>query len=333
MVNVIKRGFWVVFVGLSALLSIWILNWQLNQPIEQVLQIETETTLDVNQGQSLIGLINRLDEQEIIEQGLVLKIYLRLYAEQYPIKQGHYALQPNSTLKKLLQDISQGKEKTYTVTMVEGLTWKQWLAQLQALPFINIDSTEHELLTMLEEEAESLEGLLLPETYQLRFNTSLSSFVFRMYQDMQSFLIEQWQHRQGMLPLKSPYEALILASIIEKETGVAGERARISAVFVNRLNDGMRLQTDPTVIYGLGDDFDGNLTRKHLRQKTRHNTYVIKGLPPTPIAMAGKESIIAALNPKSSSEYYFVSKGDGSHQFSETLEQHNAAVRKYQLGQ
>ncbi|BDX06642.1 endolytic transglycosylase MltG [Planctobacterium marinum] len=328
----IKRGLWITIVGLTALLSIAVVYWQFNQPVQQILKLEQESTLNVAKGQSLLGLVSSLAEKGLIEHSFVLKLYLRLYADKYPIKQGHYAIKPDATLLQLLSDISQGKEKTYSVTMIEGLTWKQWYAQLEKLPFITMDSTEAELLAMLEEEAESLEGLLLPETYQLSYNTSLSSFVSRMYQNMQSFLAEQWDIRQGMLPLNNPYEALILASIIEKETGVAIERPRISAVFINRLNDGMRLQTDPTVIYGLGEQFDGNLTRQHLRQKTRHNTYVIKGLPPTPIAMPGKESIIAALNPADTNEYYFVSKGDGSHQFSETLQQHNAAVRKYQLG-
>lgn len=328
----IKRSLWIPIVGLTAILSIAVFNWLINQPIQQTLQVQQESTLDVVQGQSLLGLVNLLHEQGIIEHSLMLKLYLRLNANEFPIKKGHYAVKPQDSLLRLLSDVSQGKEKTYSVTMIEGLTWKQWYAQLKQLPFINIDSTERELLAILGEEAESLEGLLLPETYQLSFNTSLSDFVSRMYQDMQAFLAQQWETRQGMLPLNNPYEALILASIIEKETGVANERPRISAVFVNRLNEGMRLQTDPTVIYGLGEQFDGNLTRQHLRQKTSHNTYVIKGLPPTPIAMPGKESIIAALNPADTNEFYFVSKGDGSHQFSETLQQHNAAVRKYQLG-
>lgn len=327
-----KRGILIVAIGLSALISLMIANLAINTSVEQLLNLDNESTINVEKGQSLIGLVNTLAEEELIENTLFLKIYVRLNAAEYPIKEGHFSLTSGMHLKQLLSDISQGKEKTYSITMVEGLTWHQWLTQLEQASFLRLDKTEAELLAMLNEEAESLEGLLLPETYQLRFNTLLSEFVQRMYDDMQSFLTEQWQQRQGMLPLDTPYEALILASIIEKETGVAEERSRIAGVFVNRLNDGMRLQTDPTVIYGLGEQFDGNLTRAHLRQKTRHNTYVINGLPPTPIAMPGKESIRAALNPEATNEYYFVARGDGSHQFSETLQQHNAAVRKYQLG-
>ena len=153
----------------------------------------------------------------------------------------------------------------------------------------------------------------------------------RAHEALIAFVDEQWQQRALDLPINTPYEALILASIIEKETAVPEERSRIAGVFVNRLNSNMRLQTDPTVIYGIGDNFDGNITRKHLRTPTPYNTYVIKGLPPTPIAMAGKAAIKAALQPLETDEVYFVAKGDGSHQFSTTLEAHNAAVRKYQL--
>lgn len=144
-------------------------------------------------------------------------------------------------------------------------------------------------------------------------------------------MTSEWEQRAVDLPLQTPYEAIILASIIEKETAVPSERDMIAGVFINRLNRNMRLQTDPTVIYGIGPTFDGNITRKHLRTATPYNTYVIKGLPPTPIAMAGKAAIHAALHPLSTDALYFVAKGDGSHQFSTTLEEHNAAVRKYQL--
>lgn len=327
-----KRSIFILLTGLSALLSIWLIYRAFYAVIKQPVMVEQEQTLDVVRGQSLTGLVADLSSNNLIENSLLLKLHIRLMADEYPIKQGHYSLMPGTSLQQLLADISAGKEKTYRITMVEGLTWQQWRAELAQQAFIKIDKSDAELLALLDEPWASLEGLLLPETYDVRYQTPLSELVLRMRANMQQYLKEQWANRQGMLPLNSPYEALILASIIEKETGVAEERPRIAGVFVNRLRDNMRLQTDPTVIYGLGDSFDGNLTRAHLRQSTPFNTYVIKGLPPTPIAMASKEAIFAALNPMMTDEYYFVSKGDGSHQFSETLQQHNAAVRKYQLG-
>lgn len=180
-------------------------------------------------------------------------------------------------------------------------------------------------------EASSAEGLFLADTYFFTANTAASSILKRAHKAMLDYVETQWQQRQADLPLNSPYDALILASIIEKETAVSEERTKIAGVFVNRLRKNMRLQTDPTVIYGIGDTYDGNITRKHLRTPTPYNTYTIKGLPPTPIAMAGKEAIWAALNPMETDALYFVARGDGSHEFSSSLAAHNAAVRKYQL--
>jgi UPF0755 protein len=180
-------------------------------------------------------------------------------------------------------------------------------------------------------EASSAEGLFLADTYFFTANTATSSILTRAHKAMLDYVETQWQQRQADLPLNSPYDALILASIIEKETAVSAERTKIAGVFVNRLRKNMRLQTDPTVIYGIGDAYDGNITRKHLRTPTPYNTYTIKGLPPTPIAMAGKEAIWAALNPMETDALYFVARGDGSHEFSSSLAAHNAAVRKYQL--
>ena len=253
-------------------------------------------------------------------------------SNDYAPKIGHYEILPGMTLDAFLTDLTKGKEKTYNITMIEGQTWQQWYSQLKDHPVLVQDVKEDELLEILAIEAKSLEGLLLPETYNVRFGTRLSEFVTRMHQDMQRYLSQTWQDRQGMLPIHSEYEALILASIIEKETGVASERSHIASVFVNRLRKGMRLQTDPTVIYGLGERYNGDITRAHLREKTPYNTYVINGLPPTPIAMPGKAAIDATVNPALTEDFYFVSKGDGTHKFSKTLKEHNTAVRKYQLG-
>lgn len=322
----------VVLVGITALGSILTVNHWMQSSISQLLQVDSEHTFDVKKGASLTSILDALETKGTITTDFFLKLHLRLNRKRYVPKSGHYALNPGQSLQEFLSDLSNGKEKTYSITMVEGLTWKQWYAQLQENPVIVQDATPEQLMEILNLESDSLEGLLLPETYNVRYGTKLSEFVLRMHADMQAYLSAAWENRQGLLPLASPYEALILASIVEKETGLASERPRISAVFVNRLRNGMRLQTDPTVIYGLGDRFDGDIKRSHLREKTAYNTYVIDGLPPTPIAMVGKAAIDSALNPDYSDEFYFVARGDGSHQFSKTLKEHNIAVRKFQLG-
>jgi UPF0755 protein len=183
----------------------------------------------------------------------------------------------------------------------------------------------------LGDEIKHLEGQFYPDTYTYHKNDSDIDILKRAHQRLQMILEEEWLKRDKKLPLKTSYEALTLASIIEKETGAAHERSEISGVFIRRLNTKMRLQTDPTVIYGLGERYKGNLTRKHLKEKTAYNTYRINGLPPTPIAMVGQDAIHAAVNPKAGKSLYFVAKGDGTHQFSETIRAHNNAVRKYQL--
>ena len=329
---IFKKAAVFIAIGCSALLSIAAFVWFAQSQLHQELGLSEPETFDVARGASVNSILREMSAKSWVEYNRLLHLYLRLVPHSYAPKVGHYEALPNMTLHQFLKAVSDGREKTYTITLVEGLTWKQWHQQLVANPVIDNDVSEKEILSRLNIQHAKLEGVLLPETYQVRFGTKLSELVTRLHGEMQEFLEQEWQNRQGMLPLKKPYEALILASIIEKETGVAEERKRIAAVFVNRLRDNMRLQTDPTVIYGLGEQFDGNLTRKHLRQKTPYNTYKISGLPPTPIAMPGKDAIVAALNPALSDEYYFVAKGDGTHHFSQSLKQHNTAVRKYQLG-
>ena len=327
-----KTALFILLAGFSALLSIVVVFSLINGAPAQIIKASDARTFNVDKGDSVNAIISRLENDGLVENGVFLKAYLKLNKGIFTPKIGHYEIAVGMTLADFLQLTSDGKEKLYTVTMVEGLTWKQWAAQLAQSEFIVNDASAEDIIAELGLQPESLEGVLLPETYKIRFGTPLSEFVKRLHADMQTYLHKAWDNRQGLLPIKTPYEALILASIIEKETGVAAERPRIAGVFINRLNTGMRLQTDPTVIYGMGERFDGDIRRKDLREKTPYNTYVIKGLPPTPIAMPGKAAIDAALNPEATQELYFVSKGDGSHQFSQTLEEHNRAVRKYQLG-
>jgi UPF0755 protein len=220
----------------------------------------------------------------------------------------------------------------YSLTIVEGMTLQQLLEQLKQHRAIISNTEPQTLAKQLGISHSSAEGWFLPETYAFPANTQDLGFLQRAYQKMQTVLNQEWQQRAADLPYKTPYEALIMASIIEKETAAAEERAKIAGVFVRRLEKGMRLQTDPTVIYGMGAQFDGNLRRKDLRKDTPYNTYTRKGLPPTPICLPGKASIHAALHPEQGEELYFVATGkDGKHVFSKTLTEHNKAVRRYQL--
>jgi UPF0755 protein len=316
--------FGIVFV---ALLS------HLDKKVHQPLNLTEATVYQVNAGQSAKGLLNRLKEQGIITDNIGLKIRLKLEPELANIKVGTYQLLPTMSALDLLSLFSSGKELQFSISLIEGLSWREWLLVLQSHPQIKFDHDFQQQLDILSAQLpeQSIEGYLLPDTYYFVAQTSAIELVKRAHFSMQQYLDMAWQNRSLDLPYNSAYEGLIMASIIEKETGVAEERPRISGVFVNRLNLKMRLQTDPTIIYGMGDKFDGDIRRKDIKTATPYNTYIIKGLPPTPIAMPSKLAVDAAFNPIDTEELYFVSKGDGSHKFSTTLQEHNLAVRQYQL--
>ncbi|XOV78174.1 MAG: endolytic transglycosylase MltG [Aestuariibacter sp.] len=332
MQSIKKRIWFVLVVAATALISIYIGILQLNSAAQQELVLSQPQLLEVSQGDSLHQILLRLHNQKIINRNLWLRAHIKLFQQQRNIHTGAYELMPGMALNELIQNMINGRVKQFEITLIEGQTWSVWKQIILQSLAITDDLNESTLIEELAIPGNSLEGWLLPDTYLVTWNTSATEFVRRLYQNMQEYLQSQWQQRVPLLPYNNAYEALILASIIEKETGLASERPRIAGVFVNRLEQGMRLQTDPTVIYGLGELFDGNLTRQHLRQRTAYNTYVINGLPPTPIAMPSKAAVKAALNPQTTEEVYFVAKGDGSHHFSVTLAEHNAAVRKYQLG-
>ena len=305
---------------------------QVTQFVTQPVKIETSQIFTIKPGTSFNALLNQMVSEKLIEASDVTKVVRRFHPELTQLRAGTYLLEPNLTLRDALLIFKQGKEHQFSITFVEGSTFKEWRATLQAAEFLahELDElSEKEIAEQLGIEREKLEGLLLAETYHYTYGATDLDILKRAAQKLQSTLDEQWEQRQEKLPLKSPYEALILASIIEKETAVASERERVASVFVNRLNKRMRLQTDPTVIYGMGDSYDGNIRKKDLRTPTPYNTYVISGLPPTPIAMPGEASIQAALNPESSKYLYFVASGKGGHVFSKTLAEHNRAVRAY----
>jgi UPF0755 protein len=318
-------------------------NGQASSP----LSIPQPQLYTVEKGSNGYKVVRDLRARELIDSPeLATKLWLKFFAANTHVKSGTYRLTPGLSLREVFGILSRGEEHYFAVSLVEGLTLKEWLvtlkAQTELINDVSLDQVEETInisSSVNEEkapmlwlnEASSAEGLFLADTYFFTANTATSSILTRAHKAMLDYVETQWQQRQEDLPLNSPYDALILASIIEKETAVSAERTKIAGVFVNRLRKNMRLQTDPTVIYGIGDTYDGNITRKHLRTPTPYNTYTIKGLPPTPIAMAGKDAIWAALNPMETDALYFVARGDGSHEFSSSLAAHNAAVRKYQL--
>nr|WP_241263158.1 endolytic transglycosylase MltG [Parahaliea mediterranea] len=288
----------------------------------------------VERGDSLRAIARRLAGQGVLADPGLLIAYGRLTGRDASLRHGEYRIPPGTTAEGLLRLLQRGEVVQYQVTVPEGLTLSQALALLAREETLvqRLDGAGDERLSALTADYPSPEGLFLPETYHYVRGDSDWQILRRAFVAMQRVLDEEWARRADGLPFETPYEALVLASIIERETGVPGERGEIAGVFVRRLERGMRLQTDPTVIYGLGDSFDGNLRRSHLRDESNtFNTYRHGGLPPTPIALPGRAAIHAALNPAPGDSLFFVARGDGSHEFSATLEAHERAVRKYQL--
>ncbi len=277
--------------------------------------------------------------RELAQQGILSSsLYMRLFARQddnaLRLKVGEYRIPPGTTPQGLLSLLASGKVIQYPITLVEGWNFRQVREALEA------DSRIENTLVGLDDKAvmarmgrpdDQPEGLFLPDTYHFPKGLDDLRILRRAMQSMAEVLAAEWKQRDAGLPLETLYQALILASIVEKETGLAGERPHIAGVFLRRLRKGMLLQTDPTVIYGMGDAFDGNIRRTDLKRDTPYNTYTRAGLPPTPIAMPGRAAIHAVLHPADGTSLYFVARGDGGHVFSSTLKEHNKAVRKYQL--
>lgn len=302
--------------------------------IKQPLNISKTQLFTITDGTSFHHFSKNLIKNDWLKTRFWLRNYVRLNPELAKIKAGTYQIEKNTTLHSLLEQLVAGKEHQFSVTFIEGSTFKEWLVLLD-----NTENLMHQLKkNSVAEVAKKLainhknpEGLFYPDTYAFTANTSDIDILIRAQKKMSKELTNAWQSRHENLPYKNKYQALIMASIIEKESGRHAEHGIISSVFINRLNKKMRLQTDPTVIYGLGERYKGDITYRHLREKTAYNTYRINGLPPTPIAMAGKSAIHAALNPLATDYLYFVSNGEGKHIFSTNLKDHNAAVSKYQL--
>ncbi len=289
---------------------------------------------EIESGSSFGGVAAELEEQGIISSSTLLRLYARWTDQAGAIQAGEYLIETGTTPRSLLEQFTSGAVRLYSFTIIEG--WNRWdlLQALHAHPQLVATMTDEDWPALLEKlgaKTRHPEGLFLPETYHFPGNTHDRELLQQAYTHMQDTLAEEWAERSESSVAGSPYEALILASIIEKETARADERPRIAGVFTRRLEKRMRLQTDPTVIYGIGPGFNGNLTRKDLRSDTPYNTYTRAGLPPTPIAMPGRAAINAAIQPADGEELYFVATGlgDGSHQFSVTKAEHDAAVADY----
>ena len=288
----------------------------------------------VERGDSVQTVARQLEQAGLLDRSYYLLVYARLSGTATRLKVGEYLLMPGSTVQDIVADMVAGRVLQYSLTIPEGWTFRQMLSAVQSHPHIKptlLGLSDAEIMAKLGHPEQHPEGLFFPDTYHFPRGLSDLEFLRRAYNIMQVHLNRVWAERKENLPLADSYKALILASIIEKETGLDSERREVAGVFIRRLQKGMRLQTDPTVIYGLGEDFDGNLRRRDLQTDQPYNTYTRSGLPPTPIALPGLASLQAAVDPLPGDTLYFVATGEGGHVFSKTLREHNRAVRKYQL--
>jgi UPF0755 protein len=319
----------------AAALAVIILGWQAVRFLNAPITVPDQGLIyDIAPGTSFAAVSNDLGERGVISHPRLFRWFARLTGDANRVHAGEYHIDAGITPPRLLQKFVSGDVQLYSFTIVEGWTYRDLVSSLrrhEAVVQSLGDDDWPGFLESLGTEATHPEGLFLPETYRFAKGTSDIEILRRAYDMMARTLETEWNNRTAGLPLADPYEALILASIVERETAREDERGKIAGVFVRRLQKGMRLQTDPTVIYGIGPDFDGNLTRRHLQTSTPYNTYTLGGLPPTPIAMPGKAAIRAALNPAPGPELYFVATGfpDGSHKFSATSKEHEAAVAEY----
>ena len=308
----------------------WFERWQ-----QKPLSIQEPIAIELQNGSSLRKFASELVELGVLDNARLFLLAARQRGTDRRLHAGEYLISPGLTGMDLLALLESGAVIHYPVTFVEGWTVSEVIAELRNHPLLNLkelpgNATELAGVLGVKDQYTSAEGLLFADTYSYRKGGSAIELLRRAYERLDKLLAQEWSARAGDLPYENAYQALIAASLVEKETGLASERGKIAGVFTRRLQQGMKLQTDPTVIYGLGESFDGNLTRKHLREPGPYNTYVNRGLPPSPIAVVGLESILAALHPEEGSALYFVARGDGSHAFSDTLAEHVDAVNRFQ---
>lgn len=319
---------------LAALAGGW-LWWQYQSFLTTPLRVpEAGLEFKVERGAHVRRVAEQLAALGLVDEPRYFQLLIRLHPELQAIKSGSYQLEAGLTPLQLLRQLVEGKVMELPISFIEGWTFKQVRAALQSAPRLTqtlANLSDAEIMAKLGRPGLHPEGRFFPDTYRYPVDDSDEAVLKRAMTAMQQQLAKAWAGRAADLPYKSPDEALTMASIVEKETGVPEERPAIAGVFVRRLQKGMRLETDPTVIYGMGERYDGNIRKSDLQQPTPYNTYQIFGLPPTPIAMPGAAALQAALHPAAGEALFFVARGDGSHQFSATLSEHNAAVRRYQL--
>jgi len=326
---------WVLGFMLLSLAATATTAWQVSRFMHAPVNVQGEPVpFTIAPGSSFASVARDLVERDIIGNDFWYRLYARWTGQAGVIHAGEYMIKAGVTPAGLLEQFTSGAVRLYSFTIIEGWNHRELLKALQSSDTIEATMTDEDwpaLLADLGAATTHPEGLFLPETYRFPRGTSDRELLGQAFELMQAVLAEEWLERSEDTPVKTPYEALILASIVEKETARADERARIAGVFARRLRSNMRLQTDPTVIYGIGADFNGNLTRTDLRTDTPYNTYTRGGLPPTPIAMPGRDAIHAVLHPAAGEELYFVATGlgDGSHKFSVTKAEHDAAVAEY----
>ena len=303
-----------------------------NATQDQLLTIERGTT-----GSKLAAL---LEQEKILEHADLLPWLLKLQPQLNKVKAGTYSLTGVKTLQDLLDMLNSGKEAQFSVKFIEGKTFKEWRKNLENAPHLKQtlqDKTDKEIMALLDIPAvakavyewNNIDGWLYPDTYNYTPNSTDLELLKRSATRLQKALDKAWNERDENLPLADPYQMLILASIVEKETGIAAERPQVASVFINRLKANMKLQTDPTVIYGMGENYTGNIRKKDLETMTPYNTYMIEGLPPTPIAMVSESALQAVAHPEKTDFYYFVADGSGGHKFTRNLNEHNKAVQEY----
>ncbi|MGZ5009575.1 MAG: endolytic transglycosylase MltG [Methylobacter sp.] len=335
-------GFLIVnhkIIGFILLILSFVSGWlwmDYQSALHQPALMDRTVYVEIEKGDSLDRIIDKLVDQKLTVKPFWFKVIAFQENALKKLKTGEYELTSGLTIPKILKLLVQGKTKQHPITFPEGWSFKEILHEIKKNP--NIEHTLNgvdvqNVMTKFKPDATapaSPEGLLFPDTYFFEKHTSDVALLKRAYDKMQQVLQQEWLNKAEGLPFKTPYEALILASIVEKETGAAAERPLIAGVFIRRLEQNMLLQTDPTVIYGMGESYQGDIKSKDLTTATPYNTYVISGLPPTPIAMPGRAAIYAALHPDKSESLYFVARGDGTHVFSATLKEHNLAVDEFQ---